>query len=186
MEHNSLEIILLACAILALVALMSLILLLGSRVRNKERRDSQEKSSAHIQGRDCLFEEVFAKHPDHRPALIRPYDNDSPSVIGTVRRRSQTIVGAVQHELRDLRRNLKAESLAGSSQLLWDEESEAGLQSESSSEEQMAQNQSDTNATGKYRGKARKRTSSTAKLQALKPRKSQEQPLTDRDKSQTG
>lgn len=184
MEDNTPEIVLLACGILALVALMSSILWLGHRKRYQERRDSQESQSYnnHTQGRECLFKEVFADHPDHDPPLIRLYDNDRPSFITTVRKRSQTIAGAVQQELRELRRDLKFESLAGGSQSPLDEESEVGLLADSSTEEEIVQHHSNTGADGRHGRDARRRTSSSVKLQRLKPRKSQEGPLMYREK----
>lgn len=179
MEHNRLEIVLVACGILILVALMSIVLWLGNRRRNEERRDSHESQrgySAHSQGRECLFKEVFADHPDHDPALIRLNDYNGPSLITTIRKRSQTIADAVQHGLLDIRRTMEVESSAAGSQSCLDEQAEVDLLAESSTEGPIARNRSDTNATGRHSTGTRWRTSSIVELPRLKLRKSQEQP----------
>jgi hypothetical protein len=180
MEHKRLEIILLAYGIVVLVALMSIVLWLGHRKRNQERRGPYETQSysTHTQGRECLFKEVFANHPDHDPPLNA---HGSPSFNAIVRKRSQNLVGAVHRELRDLRRNLKAESVAGGRESLLDDESEVGLLARSSTEVEIAQHHSERPANGRQSGNARRRTSSSVKHRAPTPRKSQEEPPTDRE-----
>jgi hypothetical protein len=185
MDHNGPEIILLACGILILVALLSVILWLGHRKRNDERRDSQESQrsySSHSQGRECLFKEVFSDYPDHGSPLVALRDNDDPSFIATVRKRSQTIAGAVQHELRDLRRNLKNESQGGESRSLLDGDSGVGPLEESGTEEVTAHYHPEPEANARHEGNARRRQSSLMRQDGPKKRKSQEQSPTDPDK----
>lgn len=171
---------LLACGILILVALLSIILWLGNRKRNEERRDSQESqrsSSSHTQGRDCLFKEVFAEHPDHDSPLIALCDEDGPSFIAAVRKRSQAIAGAVKQELQDLRRNLKLESLAAESRPLLERDLDAEPSKESGGDEDITQQHSNTRTNRGQDGTTRRRNSSSITHDRPKKRKSEEQPV---------
>jgi hypothetical protein len=108
MQASSLEILLLAIGVLFLVALMGCILYLGYLKRQRERTQFQSTHSS-----VCLWDEVFSsKHTNHDPILIsfQPYSDDSPSFIDKVRKRSESYARALQHELRDISRNLGTDS----------------------------------------------------------------------------
>ncbi|KAJ9149573.1 hypothetical protein NKR19_g5627 [Coniochaeta hoffmannii] len=148
MEHNRLEIILLACGILILVALLFIVLYLGHRKCNQERRDSQESQrnhGSHGQGRECLFKQVFADHPDHDSPLLD--SGGSPSFIATVRKRSLSLAGAAQHELLDLDlgRNLQGYGKGEEGGTLLDGDPKGG-QLEESADEEGPGDRSDTEA----------------------------------------
>lgn len=186
METNSPEIILLACGILLLVLVMSLVLWLGHRERRDERRASQESQTSYstrAEGRQCLFKEVFADHPDHDSPMIRLQDNDSgsPSFIANVRKRSQTIAGTVQHELRDIRHSLRNESSVKESQPLLDGLSDVGSLTESRTDT-AGQDLSDKDTNDRHSSTAHRRTSSVVKTSRLKTRKSQDKPLIEYDR----
>lgn len=177
MDHNRLEIILLACGILTLVALLSIVLWLGNRMRNAERRDSHESQrsySEHPQGRECLFKEAFADHPDyHSPSIALDHES-GPSFIATVRKRSQTIVGALQHELRDFGRNLKLESLAAESRSLLDGDPDLGPVGESGNDEKTAHDHSDTRTDTRRNSSSRRGSGLIMIHERPKKRKSEE------------
>ena len=188
MESKGSEIVLLACGILALVAIMSVVLWRGHRERREERRasgESQSSHGAHSQGRECLFQEVFAAHPDHGSPLISLHDNDAdpPSFIATVRKRSQTLAGAVQHELADLRHDLETESLGSDFPSLLDDEAAVELLDESRTTTELARHHPDTETDAGHivSGDARRRTSSGVKTERLKTRKSQELSLCEHE-----
>lgn len=103
MQASSLEILLLAVGVLFLVAVMGCILYVGYLKRQRERTQFQSTHS-----RDCLWDEVFpSKQTNHDPILIsQPYSDDSPSFIDKVRKRSESYARALQHEMRDISRNL--------------------------------------------------------------------------------
>ena len=181
MEHNRLEIVLLACGILILVALLSLVLYLGHRKRNQERRDSQESQrsySSHDQGRECLFKEVFADHPDHDSPLL---DGGGTSFIATVSRRSQSIVGAAKHELLDLDlgRSLLGHSQGEEALSLLDGDADHRLQ-EGSGEEQGAANHSDTARDSRHGSSTRRRSNALVKQPAGPGKRKSEQSSRER------
>ncbi|KAB5515434.1 hypothetical protein GE09DRAFT_577491 [Coniochaeta sp. 2T2.1] len=201
MEHNRLEIILLASGILVLVTLLSVILWLGNRKRNQEQRRNSAESqrlaatTTHTKGRDCLFREVFPNHRDHGSPLTRlgEYYNDaggggpgpSRSFVRETRRRSRTFAGE-QHELRDVRHELGNErgrrgdsfGLVG----VEDDAEAAGM----SGEESKSDAEASAGGSGEARQqgtRTRRRTSSAVRLHGLKPPgKSQDHPLTGREK----